>query len=82
MPRTLKKRNRKISKVKSKYWLKTHKFGIKIPNNMKQTIEFDRENGKTLWWYAVCHEMKNVRPAFDPWENPEGNIPSGYQDIK
>ena len=26
VPRTLKKRNRIIEKLKSKYWLKTHKF--------------------------------------------------------
>ena len=28
----LRKRNRIISKVKSKYWQRTHKNGIKIPN--------------------------------------------------
>ena len=35
VPHTLKKRNRIIEKVKYKYWLKTHKFRIKVPNNMK-----------------------------------------------
>ena len=67
VPNTLKNRNHIIAKVKSKYCLKTHKFGIKFPKNMKQAIEFDRENRNTLWWYAVCQEMKNVHPAFDPW---------------
>ena len=42
LPCTWKKRNRIIAKVKSKYWLKTHKFGIKVPNNMKQAIDFNR----------------------------------------
>ena len=32
---TLRKRNYIIAKIKSKYWLKTHKFGIKFPKNMK-----------------------------------------------
>ena len=32
---TLKKRNLIIAKVKSKYWLKTHKSRIKVPKNMK-----------------------------------------------
>ena len=32
---TLRKRNYIIAKIKSKYWLKTHKFGIKSPKNMK-----------------------------------------------
>jgi len=27
----LKKRNRTIAKVKSKYWVHTHKFGIRVP---------------------------------------------------
>ena len=36
VPRTLKKRNRIISKVKSKYWHRTHKFGIRIPKSVKE----------------------------------------------
>ena len=35
VPHDLKNRNRIIAKVRSKYWLKTHKFRIKVPNNMK-----------------------------------------------
>ena len=38
VPHTLKNRNRIIVKFKSMYWLKTHKFGIKVPNNIKQAI--------------------------------------------
>ena len=30
----------------------------------------------------MCQDMKNIRPSFDPWEKPEGDIPPGYQDIK
>ena len=48
VPYTLKKRNRMIEKVKSNYWLKTYKFGIKVPKNMNQAIDFDRENGNKL----------------------------------
>ena len=65
MPHALKKRNRIIVKVKSNYCLKTHKFAINIPNNIKQEIYFDRENGNTLWWDAVCQEMKKIRSAFE-----------------
>ena len=60
VPHTLKKRNFIIAKVKSENCLKTHKFGIKFPNNMKQAIDFDHENGNTLLWDTVCQEMKNV----------------------
>ena len=63
-PYVIKKRNRIIAKVKSKYWLKTHKFGIKVPKSVEQAVQFDKENGNTLWWDAICQEMKNVRIAF------------------
>ena len=46
-PYVIKKRNRIIAKVKSKYWVKTHKFGIKVPNSVKQSVQFDSENVKT-----------------------------------
>ena len=68
--------------MESNYWLKIHKFGVKVPNNMKQAIYFNRENGNMLWWDAVCQYMKSVCPTFDPWEKVEGNIPPGYQEIK
>ena len=67
---------------KSKIQLKTNKFEIKVPKNMKQAIECDCENGNTLWWDAVCQEMKNTCPKFEPWEKLEGNIPPRYQEIK
>ena len=48
-PYVIKKRNRIIAKVKSKYWVKTHKFGIKVPKSVEQAVQFDKENGNTLW---------------------------------
>jgi hypothetical protein len=77
----LKKRNRIIGKVGSKYWVRTHKFGVKIPKNVDQAILFDKENGNTLWWDAICKEMKNVRPAFEVWEKDLSDLPVGYQEI-
>jgi hypothetical protein len=35
-PHTHKTRNRIIAKVKSKYWVRTHKFGIKIPKTVEE----------------------------------------------
>ena len=81
-PHTLKKRNRIIAKVKSKYWLRTHKFGIRIPKSVKEAREIDAENGNTYWWDAILKEMKNVRPAFEVWEKTKDDIPPGYQQIK
>ena len=64
VPHTLKKKNSINAKFKSKYWLKTHKCGINVPKNMKQAIELNRGNGNTLWWDALCLDIKNVCPAF------------------
>ena len=60
----LKKRNRIIAKTKSKYWLRTHKFGIEIPKSVLQARQINAKSGNTLWWDAICKEMKNVRPVF------------------
>ena len=80
-PYTLKKRNRIIAKIKSKYWVRTHKFGIKIPKTIAEARQFDAENGNTLWWDSILKEMKNVRPAFETWEGSKNDIPPGYQEI-
>ena len=77
----LKKRNRIVGKVKTKYWIRTHKFGFKIPKNVQEAKDFDRENGNTLWWDAICKEMKNVRVAFEVFEGTEADIPIGYQKV-
>ena len=82
VPHTLKKRNRIIAKLKSKYWVRTHKYGIKIPKTVQEAKQFDLENGNTLWWDAICKEMRNVRPAFEAWEKSEEEIPIGYQQVK
>ena len=82
VPFTLRKRDRIISKIKSKYWVRTHKFGIKIPKNLKEAIAFDLENGDTLWWDAICKEMRNVRPAFEVWDKSVADLPPGYQEVK
>jgi hypothetical protein len=81
-PHALKKRNRIIAKVKSKYWNCTHKFGIRIPKSVKEAREIDAENGNTYWWDAILKEMRNVRPALKAWEKAKEDIPPGYQQIK
>ena len=82
VPYTLQKRNRIISKLKTKYWVRTHKFGIKIPKTAKEAKEFDFKNGNTLWWDAICKEMQNVRPAFKAWDKDLPELPIGYQEVK
>ena len=68
VPYVLKERNRIIAKVKSKYCLRTHKFGIRIPKSVQYENMLDEKNGNTLWWDAICKEMKKVRIAFEVFE--------------
>ena len=79
---TLGKRNCIISKLKSKYWVQTHKFSIKIPKTVEEARAFDLENGNTMWWDAIFKEMWNVRPAFKAWEKSQSDIPIGYHEVK
>ena len=79
VPFVLKKRNRILAKVKSKYWLRTQKFGIRIPKFVEEVKKIDEQNGDTVWWDAICKEMRNVRPAFEVFEGKLENIPQDYQ---
>jgi len=81
VPYTLKKKARIVSKIKSKYWSRTHKYGIRIPKTVKEALEIDEENGNTLWWDALMLEMKNVRPAFEIHEGEPKDL-VGYQKIR
>ena len=63
VPFVMKKRNRILAKVKSKYWLRSQKFGIRIPKSVEEAKKVDNQNGNTLWWEAICKKMHNVRPA-------------------
>ena len=74
------KRKRIISKTKSKYWTRTHKFGIRLPHTVQEALSIDKENGDTFWWDALCKEMKNVRVAFEEYD---GNIDDlvGYKKL-
>ena len=42
VPHVMKKRNKIISKVKSKYWTHTHKYGVRIPKSVKETKLLDK----------------------------------------
>jgi hypothetical protein len=82
VPFTIQKRNQITSKVKSKYWIRTHKFGIKIPKNVAEAKAFDLENGNTMWWDAICKEFAERSSSFEAWEKKSADIPVGYQEVK
>jgi len=75
----LRKRDRIIKKVKSRYWERTHKFGILLPKSVEEALHFDRESGTDLWKQAIEKEMRNIDCAFDfPVDDKP---PVGYQKI-
>ena len=49
VPYVQKKREIISSKVKSKYWQQTNKYGIRLPRSVKEAYELDEENKNNLW---------------------------------
>jgi hypothetical protein len=67
----LRKRNRIISKVKSRYWRTTHKFGIELPKSVAEAYAIDKRNGTDHWRRAIEKEMAKIlgMGAFEVYEN-------------
>ena len=59
----------------------THKFGIKLPTNVQDTYDLDKENGKTVWADSISKEMKNANVEFNILPNGQ-NAPIGYQQMR
>jgi len=76
----LKQSKRIIQKVKSRYWQRTHKYGVNLPKSVAEALQFDPENGNTLWHDAIQKELKNVQVAFKFLEEGE-HAPVGYKEI-
>ena len=63
VPYTMKKRNQIISKIKSKYWQRTHKYGVHMPKSVKEAYKIDKETGtqsgpmqsRRRWQTLVLH---------------------------
>ncbi|GFH50450.1 Blackbeard [Chaetoceros tenuissimus] len=87
VPYTLKKRDAIVAKVKSKYWVTAHKFGIRIPKSADEAYKLDADSKTTFWTDATNKEMENVRVAFEvlsgvtPEEMCTGKVRPGYKFI-
>jgi hypothetical protein len=81
VPFTLKRRNRIIAAVNSRYHKRTHKFGIEVPKTWDDCVRLDAENGNTLWQDAVRKEMSKVRVAFQVLDDDETPPPT-FQEIR
>ena len=66
----MRKRNSIVSKVASRYWKTTHKFGIEIPKSVKHALQIDKDNGNRFWEMAIKKEMDKIRSmgTFERWE--------------
>lgn len=80
VPFTLRKRDRIIKKVKSKYWSRTHKYGVQLPKTVQDALRIDKETGTDLWRKAIEKEMRNVRPALE--FNDDDVIPVGHSKVR
>ena len=63
---TTKKNNIIISKVKTKYWRSTHKYGVRLPNNITEAMYIDQENGNTYWKDAIDKDTKKAKIDYEP----------------
>ena len=75
----LRRRDRIIKKVKSRYWSRTHKFGIELPKSVAEALEIDRRTGTDFWAKAIGKEMRNVMVAFE--FRDDDVVPIGYKHI-
>ena len=69
VPYTLRKRNRIISKVKTKYWKTTHKYGVRLPKNAAEALKIDQENGndrQNTFCYPPVTLTLNCIPSLHP----------------
>ena len=53
----IKNRDQIISKTQ-RIGVKTHSYGIRVPNTVNEAIEIEKENGDTLWRDDIMKEMK------------------------
>jgi hypothetical protein len=53
VPHALCTRQTMISRVETKYWQTTHKFGIELPQSVLDAYEIDRKTGTNFWCHAI-----------------------------
>ena len=78
LPYTLKKSDRIIASINHRVIKSDHKFGIKIPRNIKEALKLDQENGNTILQDAYKKEMFQVGIAFKILRDNE-QITVGYK---
>ncbi len=77
VPFVLKKRERILKKVKTKYWSTSHKYGLELPKSVSHVLVL----GTDFWRKAIEKEIRNDFPAFDCMED-DAVVPPGYEFVE
>ena len=80
VPYVKRKREAIVKKTKSKYWQKSHKYGVRTPKTIEEAIRIDQENGNNMWQDAIKEEMTNNRIAFERYDGDVKDL-IGYEQI-
>lgn len=81
-PHVLKKSERIIAKMKqAKTKMRSMKFGIRIPKNVAEAREIDRETGTTFWQDALDREFTNTAHVFEIMSEGE-EVKPGYAEVR
>ena len=67
VPLTLKKSISIIQKIKSKYFQRTHKYGIRVPKSVNDVQDIDTQNSNNFGMNSLCSEMTNNRILFETY---------------
>ena len=71
-----------MTKIKSKYWQRTHKYGIRVPKSVDEAYEEDKRNSNSLWTEAIAEEIEKIRKAITKYKGKSAAELIGYQQIK
>ena len=59
-----------------------YKFGVRVPKTAKQALQFDKEDGNSLWKEAIDKEINEINEyqTFKVLDQKE-TLPYGYKQI-
>jgi hypothetical protein len=80
VPYTLKKRQRIISRVATRYERRNQKFRIDFPKTVQQALQIDKNTNTNHWEQAIQKEMAVIRLAVELLDRGQ-KAPIGYQRI-
>ena len=75
----IKKQKQIISKIKSKYWPRSHKYGTIIPKLVKEAFEIDKQEGNIYWSDTINDEIEKIKGDAIKVNNGDPKELVGYQ---